>query len=607
MKIIFKLYLLSLIVLFASCISDEVPSNGDIAGVIKDASTNQTLQGCLITLSPSGNTISTGSDGLYSFNSLLPTSYSLEVRKEGYKAEKKEVTVTPGQTSKVDIFLSLNKAELSVTPEVLDFGELITSKDLFISNSTKVGSIRYSIKTNADWLSLSSTDGIVSTNTNKVTVMVNRDALSTGSYEKKLTIASAGSEIEVPIVVKQVEKTVARILIGDFSHITESSFTINGTMLSLGGIKVTSHGHCWGQSDNPTVEDFKTNLGDIQEAGVFMSQANGLISGKTYFVRAYAINSIGVSYSNEQKIITMPINKLPVVATGNLGNIGPRSAELNGIIMEDGNSEITESGFYWGADKNTSIKQVVSPTENKLFYILKELTPNTTYYYKAYAKNKLGTSYGNMLSFNTLEKSLIVHISSTGNDKNDGETWDTAKENIFYTSLGMKSGQEMWIKKGIYKQPIASGLNGIKIYGSFDGTEHSLSQRNSLNETILQFAHTSDEIEGDNLTIDGVIIDGKNTYPPHGIIHGLNIAINNCIIRNVDKNCIFNIPRGTELTMKSSVIENCGAVITNENASFRFYDCIINAPIMGYRGKYFFYRTTFNGTYYEEYVIDNNK
>jgi hypothetical protein len=39
--------------------------------------------------------------------------------------------------------------------------------------------------------------------------------------------------------------------------------------------------------------------------------------------------------------------------------------------------------------------------------LLNELLPNTTYYVRSYATNSLGTSYGNQLSFTTLEESVV--------------------------------------------------------------------------------------------------------------------------------------------------------------------------------------------------------
>lgn len=476
MKNKLKLFFISLVVLCSSCVSEETASTGDITGVIKDGSTNQTLQGCLITLSPGGNTISTGSDGVYSFNGLSAATYSLEVSKEGYKAEKKETTVIPGKTNKVDMFLFQNKASLSVTPETLDFGELATTKELYISNSTKIGSIKYSIRTNADWITLSSAEGTVNTNTNKVTVVIDRSVLSTGNYEKRIIITSPEKEIEIPIIVKQVEKSPAKVSIGDFSNITETSFSINGTILSIGGLKVTSHGHCWSETEEPTMEDNKTNLGDTQDTGEFSSQINGLISGKTYFVRAYAVNSKGISYSDEQRTITIPHINAPAVTTLPANKISKKGALLNATITDDGGSDIIEYGFYYGTTENTVTKQSLGKSPIVDFnWELEGLSPGQTYYFKAYAANYKGECTGKVLSFKTLEEgesSYPVPIISTPTVTNITPYTATVTVNITV------SDENPSMESGVEYSTMSSFKNAKRVTGVIENGELMLSLTN---------------------------------------------------------------------------------------------------------------------------------
>jgi len=60
---------------------------------------------------------------------------------------------------------------------------------------------------------------------------------------------------------------------------------------------VTDRGVCWSTNPTPTITDSKTN--DGAGAGSFMSSITGLIEGTHYYVRAYAMNSVGTSYGNE--------------------------------------------------------------------------------------------------------------------------------------------------------------------------------------------------------------------------------------------------------------------------------------------------------------------
>lgn len=92
--------------------------------------------------------------------------------------------------------------------------------------------------------------------------------------------------------------------------IVATRFTINvrattatgvGNILDVGAADVTQHGHVWGTSINPTTGDSKTELG-TGAVGAFASDITDLTDGTTYFVRAYATNSFGTSYGNNDII-----------------------------------------------------------------------------------------------------------------------------------------------------------------------------------------------------------------------------------------------------------------------------------------------------------------
>ena len=70
-------------------------------------------------------------------------------------------------------------------------------------------------------------------------------------------------------------------------------------------------------------------------------------------------------------------------------------------------SEITECGFYWGTNPNPTEADnnvVLENTTGSIAKVITNLTPNTTYYVKAYAANSSGTSYSEIISFTTLDK-----------------------------------------------------------------------------------------------------------------------------------------------------------------------------------------------------------
>jgi uncharacterized protein (TIGR02145 family) len=90
------------------------------------------------------------------------------------------------------------------------------------------------------------------------------------------------------------------------THVVTSIATISafcgGTVTSDGGASVTARGVCWSTSQNPTVSDSHTTNGS--GTGSFTSNLTGLTAGTTYYVRAYATNSVGTAYGNEFSFTT---------------------------------------------------------------------------------------------------------------------------------------------------------------------------------------------------------------------------------------------------------------------------------------------------------------
>jgi hypothetical protein len=89
------------------------------------------------------------------------------------------------------------------------------------------------------------------------------------------------------------------------SAIASTSASSGGNITSDGGDAITARGVCWSTSINPTIDNNKTSNGT--GTGTFSSSITGLISGTTYYVRAYATNSIGTAYGNQLSFFAISI------------------------------------------------------------------------------------------------------------------------------------------------------------------------------------------------------------------------------------------------------------------------------------------------------------
>jgi uncharacterized protein (TIGR02145 family) len=96
-----------------------------------------------------------------------------------------------------------------------------------------------------------------------------------------------------------------------------STYAIAGGSCGDAGEPITAYGVCWSTSPHPTINDNHTTDGSGE--ATFTTQISGLTLGQTYYVRAYAINSVGVSYGEERTFTTDDC--LDITATDYDGNV----------------------------------------------------------------------------------------------------------------------------------------------------------------------------------------------------------------------------------------------------------------------------------------------
>lgn len=227
--------------------------------------------------------------------------------------------------------------------------------------------------------------------------------------------------------------------------ISSTSATVSGNITSDGGAAVIARGVCWSRNTMPVVgTDSTTNNGF--GTGIFTSSVTDLSPGKTYYIRAYATNSVGTAYSNQITVSTSAI--LPVLTTSEVFDITPTTASSGGNITNDGGSTITTRGVCWSTSQNpTKANSITTNGTGTGTYTssMNDLTPGETYYVRAYATNSVGTSYGNQVTFNasittpTISTTEITAITSTtatsgGNITSDGGAGVTARGVCWSTS-----------------------------------------------------------------------------------------------------------------------------------------------------------------------------
>ena len=182
--------------------------------------------------------------------------------------------------------------------------------------------------------------------------------------------------------------------------ITPITAVCGGEVLADGGFAVTSRGVCWSISMQPTLSNAHSTDGN--GLGTFVSHLSNLEPGKTYYVRAYAQNTAGVSYG-EQVSFTTP-SGLPEVTTGTVTNITATTAVCGGTVTTDGGFSVTARGVCFSTTPNPVLAGPHTTDGAGLGTFVSQLTnltSHTTYYVRAYATNGTGTIYGEERMFVT--------------------------------------------------------------------------------------------------------------------------------------------------------------------------------------------------------------
>ncbi len=74
-----------------------------------------------------------------------------------------------------------------------------------------------------------------------------------------------------------------------------------GNVVSDGGAEVTVRGICWNVSPCPSITDCTGFTQDDKGTGKFTHPIEKWYHNKKYYVRAYAANSVGIAYGNQQE------------------------------------------------------------------------------------------------------------------------------------------------------------------------------------------------------------------------------------------------------------------------------------------------------------------
>lgn len=228
----------------------------------------------------------------------------------------------------------------------------------------------------------------------------------------------------------------------DVTNVMAESATLNGRIDASGEPPYIERGFIYSISyKNPTLNDpasatFKKIVPGMDKE--FSANMDSLITGTTYYVRAYAVTAKGVAYGDSVSFI--PQAKLPVVYTLDATNILSTSATFNGRIDDSGEPAYTERGFVYSRSYNNptvndpvsaTTKIIVSGFGREFSANVNSLITRNIYHVRAYAKSAKGVSYGSVVSFKPQSTQYVIledsHLMVQTTDLSSAATWTQAK------------------------------------------------------------------------------------------------------------------------------------------------------------------------------------
>ena len=231
------------------------------------------------------------------------------------------------------------------------------------------------------------------------------DGIGTGQFVSSLTGLTAGSTYHVRAyatnsigtaygsdlnfttlpVVPTVNTTMP-------SSVTEISAISGGNIADDGGSTITARGVCWGTSANPTIMGEHST--DGTGTGSFTSNMKCLSFATIYYVRAYATNSAGTSYGDQQIFTTLGTD--PIIFNPGLtyGSVSDMDGNCYKTIQIGNQSWMAENLKTTKYNDGTDIPLV---TDNTSWY---NLTTHGYCWYNNDVANK--ATYGAMYNWYTV-------------------------------------------------------------------------------------------------------------------------------------------------------------------------------------------------------------
>lgn len=325
-------------------------------------------------------------------------------------------TVTVKQKSNEGIFVSTDKFDLSNESTTIEVGV--------------EGNVEFDVSTSDNWIAWDRTRALSSSK-------LYFDIEKNDSYDNRsgtITIQQKGGTLSKTIKVFQSQEDAIILSnktqeVSSEGQILEVELKTNvdfEVLIPEAAIEWVSH----------------TGTRALRTETLLLNIAENEASDDTRTTEVYVKNK-ATSLRDTLTIIQDKAAVLPTITTSAVSEVLAWSAKSGGENIDDGRAPILVKGVCWSKLENPTIAN--AKTENgegvdDFVAEITELEANTKYYVRAYATNRIGTSYGNEITFTTTDAVATPVISPIGGKYTVAQTismnCDTEGAEIRYTLDG---------------------------------------------------------------------------------------------------------------------------------------------------------------------------
>lgn len=152
-----------------------------------------------------------------------------------------------------------------------------------------------------------------------------------------------------------------------------------------------------------------------QVGGKWVTQINYLEKSTKYYYRYEFYNGYNLMWTEIFNFTTSAQQDKPMVETVGVDHVTMTSATVEGNVVNDGGSAVTERGICYSIFENPTLSDSIRRAGTGIGRFTCEmtnLTNATTYYIRAFATNSEGTSYGEVVTMRTVEHPVMATVTT---------------------------------------------------------------------------------------------------------------------------------------------------------------------------------------------------